>query len=55
MLVRYGQLFCGDTQVLGKVKEILAYLDDPELAKPLKELRRAKTLRAFEAALQGLC
>ena len=55
MLSRYSQLFCGDTQVLGKVKEIIAYLDDPELGKLLKELRRAKTVRAFETALQGLC
>ncbi|OGU13325.1 MAG: dihydrouridine synthase [Geobacteraceae bacterium GWC2_53_11] len=55
ILVRYDKLFCGDTQVLNKVKEIIAYLDEPELAKPLKELRRAKTVRAFEAALQGLC
>lgn len=55
VLFRYGQLFCGDTQVLSKVKEIIAYLDEPELSKPLKELRRAKNVRAFEAALQGLC
>jgi len=55
MLMRYGRLFCGDTQVLNKVKEIIAYLDDRELLKPLKELRRAKTVRAFEAALAGLC
>jgi len=55
MLIRYGQLFCGDAQVLSKIKEIIAYQDDPELSKPLKELRRAKTLRAFEAALHGLC
>ena len=55
MLTSYGQLFCGDTQVLNKVKEIIAYLDDPELSKTLKELRRAKTVRAFEAALHGLC
>lgn len=55
MLIRYGRLFCGDTQVLNKVKEIIAYLDEPELAKPLKELRRAKTVRAFEAALHALC
>ncbi len=55
ILIRYGRLFCGDTQVLSKVKEIIAYLDDPELSKPLKELRRAKTVRAFEAALHGLC
>jgi tRNA-dihydrouridine synthase len=55
ILSRYGRLFCGDTQVLGKVKEIIAYLDDPDMAKPLKEMRRAKTVQAFEAALHGLC
>jgi tRNA-dihydrouridine synthase len=55
ILIRYGRLFCGDTQVLNKAKEIIAYLYEPELAKPLKELRRAKTIRAFEAALHGLC
>jgi len=55
ILIRYGQLFCGDTQVLNKVKEIIAYLDYPELSKPIKELRRAKTIRAFEAVLNGLC
>ncbi len=55
MLIRYGVLFCGDTQVLNKVKEIIAYLDDPELARSLKEMRRAKTVQTFEAALHGLC
>jgi len=55
MLTRYGELFCGETQLLSKVKEILAYFVEPELSKPLKELRRAKTVRAFEAALQELC
>jgi tRNA-dihydrouridine synthase len=55
VLILYCQMFCGDTQVLSKIKEIIAYLDDPELAKSLKELRRAKTVRAFEAALQGVC
>jgi tRNA-dihydrouridine synthase B len=55
MLIRYGQLICGDTPVLNMVKEIIAYLDEPELSKPLRELRRAKTVRAFEAALHGLC
>ncbi len=55
MLTRYGQLSCDDTQVLNKVKEIIAYLGDPELSKPLKELLRARTVPAFEAALHGLC
>ncbi|WP_173195299.1 hypothetical protein [Geobacter sp. SVR] len=50
MATRYGRVFCGDTQVL---KEI-AYLDDPERAKPLKALKRAKSLWEFEAALNVL-
>jgi tRNA-dihydrouridine synthase len=54
MATRYGQVFCGDTQVLNKLKEIIAYLDDPERAKPLKALKRAKTLCDFEVALNGL-
>jgi len=55
MLARYGQLSGDDTQVLNKVKEIIAYLGDPELSLPLKELLRARTVPAFEAALHGLC
>jgi tRNA-dihydrouridine synthase B len=55
MLTRYGQLSCDDTQVLNKVKEIIAYLGDPELSQPLKELLRARTVPAFETALLGLC
>lgn len=47
MLVRYCGLFCGDMQVLGKLKAIVSQMDDPELAKTIKELKKAKTLRAF--------
>ena len=54
MQIRYRQLFCGDTQVLGKLKAIIFHMEDPELAKILKELRRSKTLRTFDAVLQGM-
>jgi len=54
MLVRYRVLFCGDTQVLGKLKAIIFHIDDPGLAKNIKELRRAKSLRSFESVLGGL-
>jgi tRNA-dihydrouridine synthase len=50
----YGQLFCGDAQVLGKLKAIVSQMDDPALARPLKELRRARHLAAFEAVLAAL-
>jgi tRNA-dihydrouridine synthase len=55
MLVRYGRMFGDDTTVLNNVKEIIAYLDEPELSITRKELLRAKTVRVFEAALHGLC
>jgi tRNA-dihydrouridine synthase len=51
---RYGDIFCGDVQVLCKLKAIVSQMDDPGLAKPLKELRRAKSLSAFEGILAGL-
>ncbi len=54
MLVRYCELFCGDTQVLGKIKAIVSHMDDPGLVKSLKELRRAKSMTAFEKILSGL-
>jgi len=54
MQIRYGELFCGDAQILGKLKAIIFHMDDAELAKTLKELRRAKTLRAFDLLLQEL-
>jgi len=54
MTVRYCGLFCGDMQVLGKLKAIVSQMDDPELEKTLKELRRAKNLAAFRSTLAKL-
>lgn len=51
---RYAGLFCGDTQVLHKLGEILALIDDPDFKKLLKKLKKARTLRVFYAALAGL-
>lgn len=52
MTLRYSELFCGDMQVLGKLKAIVSQMADPELEKLLKELKKAKTMRAFAAAVQ---
>jgi len=54
MQVRYRELFCGDMQVLGKLKAIICHMEDPGLAKLLKALRRSKSLRAFDAVLQEM-
>jgi tRNA-dihydrouridine synthase len=54
LLERYRQIFCGDTQVLNKIKGVFATMDDPALEKPLRKLKRATTIRAFTDLLDGL-
>lgn len=54
LLAGYCELFCGDTQVLGKIKGVLATMNDPSLAKSLKQLKKARTIRAFSAILEEL-
>jgi tRNA-dihydrouridine synthase len=61
-----GMLRCPDNlaEVIPALREVIGGsfsvkirtgYDDQELSKRLKELRRAKTVRAFEAALHGMC
>jgi tRNA-dihydrouridine synthase len=54
VLARYGELFCGETQVLAKVKEILAFVADPHFAGSIKQLRKAQSVRTFAALVDEL-
>ncbi|HJV33865.1 tRNA-dihydrouridine synthase family protein [Geomonas sp.] len=54
LLPRYCKLFCGDAQVLGKVKGVVSNVVDHELERELKKLTRAKTLDAFREAVKEL-
>lgn len=54
LAVRYRNLFCGDLQVLGKLKGVLAPMDDPCLEHILKDLRKARNLQKFLAAIENL-
>ena len=47
----YARLFCGEMQVLGKLKAIVKHMDDAEMAKLLKRLARAGSLREFSTLL----
>jgi tRNA-dihydrouridine synthase len=53
MTVRYSELFCGEMQVLGKLKAIVSQMDDPGPGKIVKELKKAKTMRSFEALISS--
>lgn len=54
LLARYGELFCGETQVLSKVKGVLATFDDADFEHGIKQLRKAKTMEALRARLAEL-
>jgi len=54
LLPLYCDLFCGDSQVLGKIKGVVANVEDEELDRELKQLKRSKTLQGFRTALQEL-
>ena len=54
LLPLYCELFCGDAQVLGKIKGVVSNVEDPELDRELKQMKRSKTLQAFRAALGEL-
>ena len=54
LLLRYRELFCGDAQVLGKLKEVLATMDEPCFDRQFKQMRKSKNVRAFSALLDGL-
>lgn len=51
---RYGALFCGDAQVLSKLKSSLAVMDPPEDERPYKALKKAKSVEAFCEAVEAL-
>ena len=53
LLERYQPLFCGEQQILAKLKEIPAFVTDPRLLPLTQQLRRARTLLDFRALLSN--
>ena len=47
LLERYQGIFCGEQQILGKVKSVFATMDDYDFAKQLKSLKKARTIQQF--------
>ena len=47
LAVPYRQMYCGDTQVLDRLKGVLAAIEDDELADLARRLKRIRNLDAF--------
>lgn len=47
LLVRYQALFCGEHQILCKMKEVLCHVQAPEVLPLARQLKRSKSLAQF--------
>jgi tRNA-dihydrouridine synthase len=54
LLTRYQELFCGDKQVLWKLKEVLSFIKDPCFSKQLRKLKKTRNLNVFSELLGEL-
>ncbi len=54
LAVRYRALYCGDSQVLYKLKEVITYLQDDWLLDARKAMRKARQLEQFEQEIRAL-
>jgi tRNA-dihydrouridine synthase len=51
LLAGYQELFCGDQQVLWKMKEVIAFITDPCFSKQVRKLKKTKSLAKFSSTL----
>lgn len=54
LLRRYSELFCGDKQILDKVKNVLAFIDDPVFAKLIGKMKRVNSIPSLTALIARL-
>jgi tRNA-dihydrouridine synthase len=54
LLARYRKLFCGDQQILNKMKEVLSQMTDPDFVKQVRKLKQSKSLGEFAELLSAL-
>ena len=51
LFLRYQELFCGDQQVLWKMKEVLTYIKDPCFSKQVRNLKKTRNFTRFSELL----
>ena len=54
LLPGYSEIFCGETQVLSKIKSAMSAMESPELHETIMHLKRIKTLEAFKKQINVL-
>lgn len=54
LLERYQGTFCGEQQILGKVKSVFACMDDPDFARQIKAIKKTRSISAFKEHIARL-
>jgi len=54
ILTRYSSLFCGDAQILAKMKEVISTIDDTGFEKCFKSMKKSGRVAVFADALREL-
>jgi len=54
ILTRYSKLFCGEKQILDKLKNVLAFIDAPTLSGPVSKMKRAVSIAALTNQIKAL-
>jgi tRNA-dihydrouridine synthase B len=54
LFTSYQKLFCGDQQVLWKMKEVLSFINDPCFSKQFRKLKKTRGLTKFSELLENL-
>ena len=54
LFASYQKLFCGDQQVMWKIKEVLTYINDPCFTKQIRKLKKTRNLTEFSNLLESL-
>ncbi len=54
LLPGYSELFCGEYQILSKLKAVLSAMEVPELKEEIVRLKRSQKLRVFEESIKRL-
>jgi len=54
LVERYQNLFCGEQQILGKVKTVFVTMDDPDFSRQLKGLKKARSIQQFSELIARL-
>jgi tRNA-dihydrouridine synthase len=54
LLIRYRELFCGEKQVLDKVKNVLMFIDTPDFSAQISQMKRVRSITAMTDMIEAL-